>query len=468
MAHLTDMLQRLPQLYREGEIVSGLIAQAATQIEILDEDAREVQRAHWFNSALEIEEAEMLAALLDIKHENWQVLGEYRAWVHALRDALLKYGAVTVRAAINFAASYTNSFQRALDFRTVLTLSADPEDWFRFPTPIDSEPPPPADEMFDHAAWLSALRANQPALVENPTMRRLQRAPDIGGIEPLHRFSVKNRGLDSSFLGALMVGLPSGPEYAPALINLTTGEGIVFLGAVPPGARLWLNPDQDGLVTGILEGEDVSHKLRSIEGITPGTAWSAEDATSPARAPRLVPGDNDLWFLPIAHYDVPGLDRFLLALADLTMHQGRWDQTNFDHSLFYQDPAAQLHVGWEETRPACYRIDLPAGWMTSPAPSPGEEVGEDGMHDKLAESLAERQRLEFSLNEGIDRLRPAGVEAEVVLHPFREVQGHSDRMTGYLPRRLRDPGPGGAVRLVDGDGMFDVSEFNKSIFDVGD
>src|ERR1044071_5189613 len=96
------MLSRLPQLYRDGELVRDTLELPALQIEIFDQYAREVQRAHWFDTTLELEEAARLAALLDIAPEPWQTLGTFRAWVRALRDARLLYGAVTPRALQTF------------------------------------------------------------------------------------------------------------------------------------------------------------------------------------------------------------------------------------------------------------------------------------------------------------------------------------------------------------------------------
>ena len=72
MGHAKDMADRLPPLYRDGTLirgtedgsVGGILDSPAIQLEIFDEDAREVQRAHWFDSALELEEVANLAAIL--------------------------------------------------------------------------------------------------------------------------------------------------------------------------------------------------------------------------------------------------------------------------------------------------------------------------------------------------------------------------------------------------------------------
>ena len=77
MGHVESMLKRLPQLYRDGELVRDVLELPALQIEILEEEALEVQRAHWFDTTLELEEASSLAAILDIAPEPWQQLGEF-------------------------------------------------------------------------------------------------------------------------------------------------------------------------------------------------------------------------------------------------------------------------------------------------------------------------------------------------------------------------------------------------------
>ena len=74
-----------------------------------------------------------------------------------------------------------------------------------------------------------------------------------------------------------------------------------------------------------LERQDVTDRLRTITNVVPGEPWTTPQVQAPARALRLGRGENRLLFLPVAHYDMLGLDRFLLALADLALEQGRWD-----------------------------------------------------------------------------------------------------------------------------------------------
>jgi hypothetical protein len=285
-------------------------------------------------------------------------------------------------------------------------------------------------------------------------VRRAQRRPDAGGAEPLQRFTVTNGGLDPATVGVLLVGLAEGPEYAPVLVNVTNGQALVFLGAVPPGARLWIRSiegDEGSVLEARLEGDDVSDRLRGIDGLVPGVPWDASQALSPARPLVLDRGVNDLWFLPVAHYDVRGLDRALLALADLALKQGRWDETEFDASLFAQDPALALHLSWVETTPATLHIDLPGGLLRSRA---GESQA----------AMAAREQLEFALDQGVDRLAAAGVVSQVRLRPFASAQRQRDRLTAVLPLRHREVGPTGGDHLPDAGGVFGITNFEDATF----
>jgi hypothetical protein len=418
-----NMLSRLPYLYRDGELVAGMLAQTGVQLEILAEEALDVQRAHWFDSALDLDDPVRLAELFDIPCEPWQNLGEFRAWVHALRNARLRHGAVTRTGLQNFVAEYTQRYQQAAQTVVVTAITT----W------NDSWPSPDA------------------AFVENPPRRFTQTLGPLAGIEPLQQMSIVQRGLDVAAAGFLLVGLPTAPESAPAIVNVSSGEALIFLGQVPPGERLWLSPQEDGTVQGFLEQEDVSDRLYSVSSVTPGIAWESAAATQPAQAISLLRGKNDLWFFPLAHYDVDGLDRFLLALPDLLLRQGRYDETDFDKALFYQQPAAILRAAWTETEPASFEIYIPGGTMLSPA---GE----------LEEALVERDRLEFSLNQAVNQLRAAGVAAGLHIAPFAETQGSRDYLTMVLPKRFTEVGPTGADRISDAAGMHDVTRFDDSTY----
>jgi hypothetical protein len=329
--------------------------------------------------------------VLDIATEPWQSLAELRPWVHGLRDAQ-RDGSVTPRAVTQFVARYTAGYEAA----NRVALVSDPS----------------------------------PDLIENPHLLRTLRP---GTVEPLQRFVVTNRGLAPAPMAAVLTALATaGPEYAPTLANVTTGELIVYRGAIPPGQRLIVRSSVGGTIAE-LEGVDVSDRLR-VEG---------------ARPIMLVPGENVLRFLPLAHYDTPGLDRFLLAVAGDDLRQGRWSETAFDRSLFYQDPAIVLSVAWVETTPAAFRVELAAETMTSP---PGG----------LGAALAARAELTAALDSALARLAAAGVRSAVVARAQHESQPATDRLRAVLPVTHREVGPTGADRLPEPGGVFDVTDFDDS------
>jgi hypothetical protein len=271
VAHVDDMAVRLPQLYRDGELARGLLGVAGVALEVLDEDRLSVQRSHWFDRCVERDHAARLAALLDIAPEPWQSLEQFRAWVHAFRDALVERGAVTRPAIQRFVEDYVAAFNAASG----------------------------AEVIGDVVRWSDSPSPSGPAFVENPPRDRIERTPTTGGIEPLHQFELEHRGLEPSPASFLLVGLPEGPESVPVVVNLTTGRALLVLEQIRPGERLWLRSEGDA-VTARLEGRDVSASLRSVAAVVPGQAWAQEDVQTPAHPLVLLPGVNRLWFLPVA------------------------------------------------------------------------------------------------------------------------------------------------------------------------
>jgi len=431
MGRTDSMAARLPQLYRDGELLrgsvtghtGGVLDLPAVQLEVLGEEEVEVQIAHWFGTARSLGEAAALAALLDFEPESWQTLPLFRTWVNSMRDSMLLDGAVTIRGLEVFVEEYSRGFQSATG------IAAVPQ--------IDS--------------WSPVPSINDAALIENPLLKRDQRVPQTGGIEPLLQFQVLQKGLDESFASFLLNGLALGPEYVPVIVNVTTGQGLVFKSPVPVGGRLWLMADSDGGMTANLEGTDATANLFSVSDVSPGNPWGGNQAKQPAQAIRLARGANDLWFFPLAHYDALGLDRFLFSLPDLLTQQGRWDQSRFDHALFYQEPAMLLHVLWQETQPAKVEIQLPAGAMLSAA-------------GRFIPALAARTELESSLAEGVGKLKAAGVETSVELLAFREEQRQREFLRTILPLTVRERGPVGEDKLPDAGGVFEVTAFEGSTF----
>jgi hypothetical protein len=421
------MARRLPQLYRGGELLrgtrgrGGLLDVPAVQLEILDEEMRRVQRTHWFDATYELEHAARLGALLDIKPEPWQTLDTYRAWLHALRDAILIDGGVTVPAIRRFVSEYAAAFEKA--------------------EAIDT------DSALEH--WSRGEGDAGPQLIENPPVLRRLRFPEGGSLEPLTRFTVKNRGTREAYASFLMTGSSRGEESAPVVINVTTKRALVFLGSIPEGKRLWIRATADG-VKARLELEDVTGRLRSVSGVVPGQPWTRAQVESPATPLMLGRGDNELWFIPLAHFDVRGLDRFLLSMPDIGLTQARYESAHFDGSLFYQEPLMRAFVAWQEEKPASFSVHLPARVLRS--------------RRKVANAVASRELLARSLAIGVERLRAAGVTSEVVLEPFGEWQQQLDTLRQVLPVTFREGGPAGSDGLLERGGAFEVSNFDDSVF----
>lgn len=412
MKRADDMANRLPLLYREGELVTGVLSQPALQLEIVEEDLLDIQRAHHFDAALELSDAARLAAILDFIPEPWQNLALFRSWVHSQRNAALNRGAVTVQALTGFAEDYSAGYQDATSVR---------------------------------------FHDQKPLLVENPKRRRWLRPGLVDNITPLSQFTIENKGLDESAASFLLTGLPTGPESVPVIVNLTTGEGLMFQGNVGPGERLWLRALTDGTVAAQLERRDVTDRLRSITNIVPSEAWSGPQVQSPARAIRIGRGENRLWFLPVAHYDMLGLDRFLLALADLALTQGRWDEATLDHSVFYQDAAVTLTATWVEAEPASIELQVPVQTVRR------HPLASGAVDD-------EREQLRGALELGVKRLKAAGVRSDVRALALSELQGQSDFLTSVLPLTIKEGGATGADKMPDAGALFDVTGFSDSTF----
>src|SRR5262249_55205927 len=152
-----------------------------------------VQRSHFFDDALELNESARLASLLGFQPEPWQSLALFRPWVHAQRDAVLQNGAVTVDAIEGFAGAYADAFQQAIGI---------------------------------------VLPRTAPRLVEFPVRRRYAKPSIPDDTAPLSRFTIVNAGLDDTVASVLLTGLDGGPERMPLIANLTTGDALLFHGTI--------------------------------------------------------------------------------------------------------------------------------------------------------------------------------------------------------------------------------------------
>ncbi|MGH9137323.1 MAG: hypothetical protein ACRD0G_09800 [Acidimicrobiales bacterium] len=424
MARRAALAEHLPTLYRDGQLVGGFNDVWGVQFDMLDEAGVAVQRAHWFDATYDFDEAVALAAILDIGPEEFHAsLGEFRAWVHALRNSRLHGGAVTREALRILVDTYAQGFQRVADVDVVPAI----------------------------AAWATEPNGERAALVENPPRLRTARLPDIGGWEPLARMHVSNAGIDPAAWAVVLTGSAGGSEYAPFVANRTTGQAIVFRGEIGVGQRLTIAPSRDDrtVLRADVEGADVTDRLDSYPALVPGPHGPGDRSDTNAATP-LARGDNELWFLPLAHYDTPGLDRFLLALADDALRIGRFDETLYNHSLFAQQPAMSAWVAWVEREPASFEVHLPAHRLRA-------DIG------ATTAGIAARERLETGLDAAVDGTAAVGVATDVIMDNLAERQPGQDRLAAMLPRTFRHVGPTGADRFVDAAGLFDVTGYDDSV-----
>lgn len=424
MGRSAALAAHLPPLYREGELVGAFDDLWGVELDMLDEVAFAVQRAHWFDSTPDLDEAAALAAVLDIAPEDFHAdLGEYRAWVHALTDARLHGGAVTREAIRILVDTYVQGFQRSADI----------------------------DMVGGIAEWVADQDDQRASLVENPSRFRSARLPAGGGFEPLARLHVRNTGIEPAPWAVVLTGIAGGSEYAPFLANRTTGYAVVYRGEIGVGARLTLGPSaaDPTVLRADLDGTDVTDRLVTYLDLVPGPHGPGTPAGTNSAVP-LARGNNDWWFLPLAHYDTPGLGRFLLALADDFLRAGRFDETQYDHSLFAQRPEINAWMAWVEKEPASFEVHLPAHTMRTAAGG-------------TAAGVAARDRLETGLDVALDNTAAAGVATDVVLDRRSERQPGNDRLAAIFPRTYRQVGPTGADRLTDAGGIFGVTDFDDSV-----
>jgi hypothetical protein len=436
MNHTTAMADRLPAIYREGELITGMLAHLADQVGFLDEDMMTVRREHWFERAVDLDDATALGDLLDLPAEPWMDVGTYRAWVDAIVQTTVRFGAVTPAAIKEITFQYVTRYQAATGDVVIQTL--------------DQAPDGPARPTWDDGVG--------PALVEYPQVRRYGPDSDAVHPQPLQRFSLRNHGMNATPLALMLTGITDQPEACPLIAHLGASEAIVYLGTIRPGQRLWLSTTPDGsALTARLEGLEVTADVRTVTGFTPGRPWDSGEVI-PARPLMLQPGDNSLWFLSVAVFDQPGLDRFLLSLADLKLTEGRFDDSVYDWALFSQEQRVRLGATWIETTPAAFSVRLPAGALQTAPPAGGADA------TAVAAAVGARDRLATSLTEAIGRFRASGVAADVQFQSFTETTRQFDALTGMLPMVEREGGPSGGDRLPDAGGTFGITRFEDSTF----
>ena len=224
------------------------------------------------------------------------------------------------------------------------------------------------------------------------------------------------------------------------LVNTTTGDLIGYSGRVKLGERLVMSasPERAPEAVAMLNGADVSADVFSVANYTMGRVFDASELTTPARMPRLARGANDWVFFLLGRYGGRGLDAFGFGMPDDEMQEGAFDESSYDAALFPAGAKAQLALGWQETEPASFILDIPRRFTIESADAEVSAAAavEAGLHDSIAS------------------LHGAGVRAQVTFSPFTERQRQRDRGRLMVVRIDRERGPAGRNDRVGLGGHF--------------
>ena len=416
VSRLRDVLPP-PLTIEPSSVLMRLLDIVALEAEAAHEDLERVRQTHWIRTTFRIEEAEKLGALLDIPRLDGEGLQLYRERLLAMAVARLR-GATGAREIRRFVYDYLNAAEKALEATLVAGLQGTG-----------------FDEAFTASDERPAFRPLE--LVENPVHRRVSTALATrrNRTPYLLRWTETNKGLDETFAEIDLRGVFDGRTAVPVLVNITTGELIGFRDVLRFGQRLQIrlaegaNP-VDRIATAMLDGHDVTDRTFSVAGFQMGVPFLPSQIQSATRLPRLARGPNEWIFLSVAHFDVKGLNRAFLAIADAKLYEGVFDETAFDDSLFPSGALAWVSMEWNETEPAVFEVRVPRSTVVEPATA---------LETELPHAVIER-----GLTDSLRRLHAAGVRSTVRFEPFVERQRQQETFT--LPFVVFDPerAPSGA------------------------
>lgn len=446
MTRLDSMLDRLPPVYRieAGSLLYDVLALVALQLESFDEDMDRVQRSHWIDDAFDRDDLAKIGALVGMAPESWEPDPLFRARIKATLAARLQ-GAVTQASLELVLTRLLAAAQKSLGVRHLELL---PEG-----------PGAPAIFRSGPADW-----RQRPRFVEFPPRRR--RSPGLlaihGLVKPLDQFIVDNQGREETSLEGVIRGVAGGRTALPLLVNLTTGSAVGWEGVVRLGDDLRMSVDAHGKLVARLNDVDVSDRLYTTGAFVPQVKFTPV-VPDPSPTPiRLARGENRLWYLSLALYDLPSLDVAMLAMASPEQTQGVFSAKappgamelaggRWDDAVFYQQPAAALDLWWNEFAPAAFRFEVPSGAVRRTV----EKRGDDPEGD--------RTRLFALMQETVEQLRAAAVDGRVAAMPFADQQRSYDRVV--VPRDVQhEQGSPGDDR-VGFAALFDVTAAEGSRFE---
>ena len=436
MTTLDRILDFLPPPYTiaPDSVLAALLGAFALEVDALQEDIDRVRRTHWIRQAYQMEDAQKLGALVGLPSLPWETLETYRARLLPLVAAQLD-GALGPEDIRRFVHDYLRNAEAALESTLVPHMPPDPDDAYRV--------------LAGRPQWHPLALAENP-----PRLRRSNTLVARGGAIPyLFRWTETNNGLDETVPAFRVTGLPGRRTAVPVLVNLTTGEMILYADRLLAGSELEISTagEASRAARATLNGFDITHKLRSMSGFALGTPFTQAQFDRKPLLPRLMRGTNDWIFLAIGLFDVRGLNQVFFALPDATMREVTLDETAFDHALFPSGPLVQLAMEWTETEPASFEVQIPRTVVLEPSGSlPGASP-----HELVADAL---QR-------SIDKLHAAGVRAALRFMPFAETQRQIVRHT--LPWVVLDPetAPTGQGERMDVGGRFGETDLGHARFE---
>jgi hypothetical protein len=428
MNSLKRLLGALPPPYAVADdaLLVRLLDVFALEMDALSEDVDRVRQTHWIDTVYRLEELDKLAALLNVRRFSWETLPTLRARLKALVQARLS-GALGVREIRHFVYDYLTRVEEVLACVFLPGLSRPGT------TRLD------ADQAYGVPEERPRYRPLE--LVENPEkLRRSNTLLARGGRVPyLFRWEESNRGLAPTRATFRVVGYSEGRTAVPILVNRTTGDLIGYRGTVPLGRALSIEAGgADGAAKALLEGEDVSEKLFSMEGFRLGTPFEPSDLDASPRLPRLARGENAWIYLSVGLFDVAGLSRFFYAIAGEELREGVFDATFFNQALFPSGAVAKLEMSWLETEPASFEVRVPRYLVAEPTDATD------------VSSARPYQQFEEGLRESIGELHAAGVRAEVKFVPFQETLRQHVRLRPswvVLPPGRGPAGEGSSMEL---------------------
>ena len=432
------MLELLPMPYtqRADSALSGLLGAFAVEMEAFAEDTDRMRRTHWVETAYRIEDLAKIGALVGIPALAWEDLEPYRARLVATVIARVagSVGPVEIKT---FLVDYLQRAQHAFGgaiFLPGIDTFADPLAAF--------EPP-------------ARGRYRPPKLVEYPPVRRTSTGLAAAGNRVTHLFRWRdtNGGLDPSFATFRVAGFTRRRTAVPIVVNLTTGDALMYRDVVRTGALLELTdagpaPGNRRAACATLNGKDVTAKLFSFGTQQLGGTPNPAVFDAAPLLPRVARGPNDWMYLSAGFYGVQGLDEFFYWLADQNLHQGAFGATSFDHALFATDAAARLEMWWTETQPATFELQVPRTYVAVPR-------GAGASYAEVSDALAL----------SVEQLRAAGVRASVRFVPFTEVQAQRVRAQPPFVHLDRQIGSAGMRDRLDLNAAFGRSTLDTARFE---